>query len=391
MSDKAKTRRGHGSGAVYQIASGKWECLLDLGYVTDPNDPEKKKRKRIKRVRDTQRAAQHALDELKRQHHMGTLNTGKSPRLADYLREWLDQQGPARWKPNTILAHRKSAEHCVNAIGHLRLDQLRAGHVQAMLNDMADTYRRGTITGALAVLRMALKDAARDGLIVRNVATDARLPRHVANPPTAARFMTEDELQRFLSAAADHRDGPAFIVAVMTGLRLGELRGLTWEYSGVDTGTLRVTQQLQDNAGGGWRLTTPKTDTSTRDIPLPAAAIAALKRQKRHQLEDRVLSGGKWDDLGFVFTASNGQPLLRKRLHYALKAILTEAGIDNLRIHDLRHSFASFLIAQGADLLTVRDLCGHRSIQITADVYGHLFPRRKVEAMAAWDALGAVS
>lgn len=71
----------------------------------------------------------------------------------------------------------------------------------------------------------------------------------------------------------------------------------------------------------------------------------------------------------------------------ALKAVLSDAGIDDLRIHDLRHSFASYLIAQGADLLTVKELCAHKSTQIMADVYGHLFPRRKVEAMATWDRL----
>jgi integrase len=227
--------------------------------------------------------------------------------------------------------------------------------------------------------------------MVRNVASEVRMPRHVTTPATPARFMTEDELQRFLSAADTHQDGPVFGVAVMTGLRLGELRGLRWQDVDMDAGVLTVTNQLQDNAGGGWRLTTPKTDSSARTLPLPAAAVAALKRQHRRQLEDRVLSGGKWQDTGFVFTATNGQPLQRQRIYQSLRAVLTSAGVDGLRFHDLRHAFASYLIANGADLLTVRDLCGHRSIQVTANTYAHLFPNRKAEAMAVWDRLEGVA
>ena len=385
---KAKrSRRGNGSGAVYETASGKWEAVLDLGYVTDPNNPEKKKRKRVKRTRATEREAIDALDELKRHHHLGTLQTGKSPRLAEYLQEWFDAQGAARWKPNSIAAHRASMRFSVEAIGHLRLDQLRAGHVQTMLNDLAGTYARNTISGAVSVLRMALKDAVRDGLVSRNVAADARMPRHVCTPATEARFMTEDELGRFLTAAEAHPDGPLYVVAVLTGLRLGELRGLTWEHAGIESGTLRVVQQVQDNTAGSWRAVTPKTDTSIRDVPLPARVVAALKRQKRRQLEDRVLSGGKWGDHGFVFTGQYGNPMQSNRVRYGLRTILTSAGISHLRFHDLRHSFASYLIAHGADLLTVRDLMGHRSIQVTANVYGHLFPNRKADAMALWDAL----
>ena len=335
MSDpKRKTRRGHGSGAVYENQNtGKWEAVLDLGYIAGPDG--KKRRKRVKRLRATERDAIQVLDELKRQHHAGTLQQGKSPRLADYLQEWFDRQGPARWKPTSIRAHRKSVRFCVSALGHIRLDQLRAAHVEDMLNTMASTYARNTIIGALSVLRMALKDAVRDGLVVRNVATEARMPRHVATPATVARIMTTVELQRFMTVAREHSDGAVCAVAVMTGLRLGEIRGLRWQDVDMDASMLVVKHQLQDNSGGGWSLTSPKTDTSVRTLPLPLSAVNALKRQYRRQLEDRVLSGDKWQDNGLVFTARDGQPLSVPRIHKVLKTILLDAGVDDLRFHDL--------------------------------------------------------
>lgn len=394
MAGQPKTRRGQGAGAVFQVQSGrntgKWVAALDLGYVTDPRDPEKKKRKRVTRMRATERGAITALDDLKRQHHMGTLQTGKSPRLADYLEQWFAEHGAARWKPNSISAHRHSIAHVTRAIGHIRLDQLQPGHVRTMVNDLAAAgYSRATITAAKTTLSSALADAVNDGTIPRNVARGVRMPNHVATPATAPRFMTEAELHRFLTAADAHPDGAALTVAVTTGLRIGELLGLRWHPESVDldAGVIHVTQQLQRVSGGGWQLASLKSDSSARTIPLSARAVAALRRQKRRQREDRVLAGGGWQDHGFVFTGPQGQPMQRARARRALARVLDTAGIDPLRFHDLRHSFASFLIHRGFDLLTVRDLCGHKSIQITANVYGHLFPDRKAEAMGAWDAL----
>lgn len=389
---KTKSRRGHGDGSIYRNSkTGKWEAVLDLGYLSDPNDSGKKKRKRIKRTCVTEREAIKALDDVKREHHLGTLQHGKSPRLADYLQEWFERQGSARWKPNSIRAHRKSVRYCVDALGHIRLDQLRAAHVEDMLNTMATTYARNTIVGALSVLRMALKDAVRDGLVVRNVASEARMPRHVATPMTQPKFMTTEELQPFLAAAAEHPDGAVCAVAVMTGLRLGEIRGLRWQDIDMDASILRVTHQLQSNDGGGWRLTTPKTDTSIRTLPLPAVTVAALKRQHRRQLEDRVLAGSRWQDHGFVFTAQQGQPMPEQRIRLALEAILASAGVDGLRFHDLRHTFASFLISNGCDLVGIKELMGHTSIQTTANRYAKLFPDKKQAVMATWDQLSSVA
>jgi len=276
-------------------------------------------------------------------------------------------------------------------MGHLRLDQLRAGHIEDMLNTMAETYARNTIIGALAVLRMAMKDAVRDGLVVRNVASEARMPRHVEKDTFATRFMTTDELQRFLAAAHDHTDGAVCAVAVLTGLRMGEIRGLRWQDVDMDASVLTVEHQLQDNAGGGWRLTTPKTDSSGRTLPIPMVAVDELRRQYRHQLEDRVLAGAKWQDHGFIFTAQHGQPMPTNRIRKTLSDVLTTADVDALRFHDLRHSFASFLISHGADPIAIKTLMGHKTIQTTLNTYAKLFPDKKAEVMATWDMLKGVA
>ena len=386
---KSKGRRGHGSGSVYQNGTtGRWEVVLDLGYITGPDGS--KRRKRVKRTRDTQRDAITALEEMKRDHYAGTLQQGKSPRLADYLAEWLSVNGAERWRENTATGYRTAVNRMVPVIGHIRLSDLRSANVEALLAGMAESYARGTIQHARNVLRIALNDAVRDDKITRNVAAKARLPRHVATPTTVARPLSLSELPRFLNAARDHDGGAILTVAVYTGLRLGELRGLTWEALDMDDGTLTVSQQVQDGTGG-WKVTPPKSDHARRTVPLQAGAVAALKRQHRHQLEQRVLSGGRWVEHGFVFTSETGNPLAITTVTNILNAVLSAASLPRRRFHDLRHSFASYLISHGADLMTVRDLCGHSTITITADTYGHLFPNRRQEVMAAWDTLEAVA
>lgn len=377
-------RRGHGSGAVYKTKSGKWEAVLDLGYVV--NQEGQRRRKRVKRVRATEAAAIKALDDLKRENHLGTLGEGRSPRLADYLAQWLADNTDTRWRPNTVTGYTVATKRISDAIGHIRLKELKPAHVEAMLNGMAKTHARGTIEFTRNVLRIALNDARRNDLVIRNAAGDARTPKIVTKQSTKPNPLHPDEIPVFLTACRARLYGPLLTLAVYTGLRRGELRGLMWEDIDMEAGVLTVKHQVQD-INGQWQVVPTKTDTGERSVPLPTGALAALKMQRRHQLEQQVLAGGKWKDQGFVFTNPTGDPLSGSTMGNAFRDALDAAGIPRRRFHDLRHTFASFLISHGADLIAIKELCGHASLQVTVDTYGHLFPNRKVDVMSTWDKL----
>lgn len=111
-------------------------------------------------------------------------------------------------------------------------------------------------------------------------------------------------------------------------------------------------------------LTETKTDRSRRIIALPAPLIAALRAHRVRQLQERLVAGSHWQERGFVYSSGVGSGLEPRNLHRAFKAMLTKAGLPDIRFHDLRHSAASLMLAQGVPLRVVMEVLGHSSIGV---------------------------
>jgi integrase len=240
---------------------------------------------------------------------------------------------------------------------------------------------------ARIVLASALGDAVRDGLVARNAAKLARPPR-VERPEL--RVLGAEQVRRFLTFTADHPDGPLYALAVSSGLRQGELLGLSWTDVDLEAGQLTVRRSLARNADGNFSLSAPKTQRSRRTIALPAVGVDALRRQRQRLEEMRGVAGSAWQDRDdLVFTDVVGRPLMGYNVTRDFSKSLEEAGLPHVRFHDLRHTMATLAIGSGASLRTVSDALGHSSITVTADVYAHVTPEMKREvAVAIGRALG---
>jgi integrase len=241
------------------------------------------------------------------------------------------------------------------------------------------------------ILRRALADALRDGLVARNVAALARPPRVTARTIEPGRdYLDADALRALLAASALHPIGPLVVVAATTGLRQGELLGLAWDDVDAGAGTLTVRRALARAWDGGYALAAPKTARSRRTIHLPAAALAALERQRSRQATAREAAGTAWQDRdGLIFTNSIGRPLDPSAVVRDFHQLLEAAGLPRVPFHGLRHSTATALLGAGVPLRVVSDLLGHSGIGITADVYGHVERALRREAADAMDrALG---
>ena len=165
------------------------------------------------------------------------------------------------------------------------------------------------------------------------------------------------------------------MLAVHTGLRQGELLGLRWEDVDVEAGTLQVRRTLTGVANGRPVFTAPKTAKSRRRVKLTAAAVDALKRHRKRQLEQRMARAGLWRDLGLVFTTEVGTPLNRHNLSQrSFKPLLRRAELPEIRFHDLRHTCATLLLSKGVHPKFVQELLGHATIAITLDTYSHVLP-----------------
>lgn len=370
------SKRGQNEGTIYKRADGRWE-----GALTLPGTGGKRKRVYGK----TQREVREQLTALRRDLDQGMPVVTERQTVGQFLDRWLVDVVKPHKSPKTAVSYAQVTRlYLAPTLGQHLLTKLEPRHVQAMMNGMVE---RGlaprTVQYARAILRKALNQALKWGYVARNVATlvdPPKVKRHEITPLDAS------HAGRFLDAARDDRLRALFTVGVALGLRQGELLGLRWEDVDFATGTLTVRKQLQ-RIDGKPQLVDLKTERSRRTLPLPAVTASALRAHRARQSQERLLAGSRWQDWGLVFASTIGTPLDPRNLTDRYKALLAQAGLPNIRFHDMRHSCASLLIAQGVPLEIVSRILGHSQISLTMNTYVHLLPQAQQQAADAMDRL----
>lgn len=225
-----------------------------------------------------------------------------------------------------------------------------------------------TVAYAHTVLRTALMEAVRWGLVDRNVAAGAKSPRVVVREfPT----WTAAEVARVF-ASSDTGDLAAFWrLALLCGLRRGELIGLWWEDVDLERGTLAVRRTMQKSKTG-WTLGPPKTKKGKRSIALSRSCVVALKNHRDRQAFERQRLGDAWHESPFVFTNQTGGPLHVNTVIDRFERLIAAAGVPVIRFHDTRHTCATLLLTEGVHPKIVSELLGHSTVQQTLDVYSHV-------------------
>jgi integrase len=206
----------------------------------------------------------------------------------------------------------------------------------------------------------------------------AALAKPPTVPKTERRWLSGEELRTLFDATIGSRNHGLWVLAGTTGLRSAELLGLSWSDLDLDRGVLRVRHTLHRDAGA-WVFRATKT-RATRSVPLTAYAVRALRAHRARQSGDALALGVGRPD-GLVFTTERGQPLHGPNLAKLLRADLIDAGLPVVTLHQLRHSFASWLLAEGVDIKVVSVMLGHSRIAITADLYQHVAEEIKRDAI----------
>jgi integrase len=188
-----------------------------------------------------------------------------------------------------------------------------------------------------------------------------------------AKVLDVSDAQAFLAEAAQHRLGPLFSVTLALGLRLGEALGLQWRDVDFDAKTLRVARAAQW-IKGELTYVEPKSERSRRTIPLPAFACEVLEKLRAERRAERFAKGRPWKDDAPVFASTVGTPIDDSNARKAFKEILNAAGLPHMRIHDLRHTCATLLLAQGVHPRVVMETLGHSQYSLTMDTYSHVLP-----------------
>ena len=373
-------RRGRGEGSIYRRDDGTWVAVIHLGW----HDGKRRRKYLYARtraeVRDKYRKAQRALEE-------GRSLGDDRQKVGQYLEWWLSQALPGTVRDTTVVSYRGALRaNVIPHIGHIRLSKLTPQHVQAMLTAIQDKgLSARTAKYAHAVLRRALGQAERWGMVTRNVATLVEPPRAVR---PEVRSLKPDEVHTLLDAARGDRFEAILTVAIAVGLRRGEALGLRWSDIDLEAAVLRVRRALV-YVDGDLRFVDPKTKRSRRTIPLPSVSIQALREHRRRQAAERLAAGPAWEDDDLVFPSATGGPMDPNNLGRHFRALCDRAGIGRVRLHDLRHTCASLLLAQNVHPRVVMEILGHSGIAITMDTYSHVLPELQREAADRMDqALG---
>lgn len=375
---KERQRSVRGGGSLYKRPDGRWQGQISLGHSGG-------KRRRITRTGDTATEVRRKLREAQQSADRGVPVLSSTPRLDEYLTVWLSQK-KSEISPSTYRSYSGIVNnHITPDLGRIRLNKLTQQDVNAFLyrkieeaNKSAEKRARGekaarfsiaTVDGIRRVLRAALNDAMRDDYVGRNVATLARAPKV---PRFEGKALTRKEAEAFLEAVSGTRYALLYRIALSVGMRQAEILGLRWRDVDFEEGTISVRRQLQ-RVDGVQTLRDLKTIESRRTIPMTANTMKALRSHQVAQKEERLKAGGKWqgEHWQLVFMTPHGTPIDDANLRKDFRKRLEQAGLEHMRFHDLRHSAASFMAAQGVHVKEAQRILGHAQVVTTMQVYTH--------------------
>lgn len=263
--------------------------------------------------------------------------------------------------------------HIAPVIGGVQLEKLTPQNVQSLYIGSKSPFVCDTVH---TVLHQAFDQAIKLGEMVRNVCDAVDAPRL---PVKEVKPMTPAQVTAFLEAIRGDRLESLYIVAIGTGMRLGELFGLKWEDINFNDGYLSVRRTLQEING---KLDTkePKSKKGRRRIELSRLVVEALNNQRK-QLVREGLASCEW-----VFPNTRGGNLRRSHFHaQSYEPLLTKAGLPSFKFHDLRHTAATLMLMQGTHPKVVQKRLGHAQISITLDTYSHVLPSMQREAADRFD------
>jgi integrase len=365
-----------------------WELKFDAG-----RSPTTGKRKiRYHAFRGTKREAQLKLAELIAAVGKGSFVEPSKTTVADFVRARVEQwEAAGDISARTAQRYRQLVENqIVPHLGAMLLQKLRPLDLEAWHTTLRNCGRvRGkggvaarTIGHAHRILGKALRDAARNGMVSRNVVSEQSAPK-----VTDDEMVIVQDVPSLVESLRGWRLGTVAIVSLFTGMRLSEVLALRWNRVDLDKGAIDVREAVEQTMLHGLRFKPPKSKAGRRDVTLPDMLVEVLREHRKATLELRMqLGAGRLSDDALLFANLEGAPLSPNAVSAAWADFAASIGMPDVTFHALRHTHASQLIHEGVDIVTISKRLGHAKPDITLRVYAHLFHKDDSKAAAAINA-----
>ncbi len=367
-------------GHLRQRTKGSWQITIYSGYVGS------KAVRHHETVNGTKTDAMRRMRELESGLDKGVpIPVGKVT-VAEHLHNWLEGYARTSCSQRTEEGYKSIVEnHLIPALGHIQLRQLQPQAIQAYYGRAMDKAGKSlsarTVQKHHRLLSQSLRYAVKQDILGRNVC-------EMVSPPSwkgkTMRTLTPSELEVLLKNTSDNQFYPVIYTAVSTGLRQAELLGLRWRDIDLDMLSVSVSQTLYKRRGI-CTFQQPKTEHSRRRVAM-TPKLALFLRDYKKERELLYLDLGTilgLDDM--VFANHEGQPLDPSMLSHEFASIVKRAGLEHVRFHDLRHTFASLALLRGAKPKVISEALGHSSVAFTMDIYSHIIEGMQSEMMALLD------
>ena len=357
-----------------------WEARYSLGF-----DPATGKQIQKAVTGTTQKEVAQKLREITTDIGRGTYVEPSKITLKQWMAEW-QRDYLVGVKPST----KRLYEECVRLyilphLGEAKLDQLSGPMIQRFYNDLLNPSKdnqRGicakSVKNVHGILHKALQQAVKNELIRLNPSENCVLPRVQKKEMHP---LTQEQMRALFELLPDHPHEYLYQIAIFTGMREGELLGLTWDCVDFKHHTILVKQQLQrEHQKGGRYLVVPPKNSKIRYIPMAPSVMKLFALQKQRQEFQRKKVGEAWENSGMVFTNPVGGYLSSRTVYDCFKRLAKKIGAPEARVHDLRHTYAMACIESGVDIKTLQENLGHATAAFTLEVYGHVSKQMQINS-----------
>jgi len=388
-------RRGNGEGCIRQLKDGSWEARIMIGY-NEKGSPKFKTFTSKKRSVVVQKLSEYIANQKYSQPEVACNES-----LEKWLRRWLNEYVANNVRASTRVSYEGIVKHqLIPYIGKIKLGNLKKADIENMYSKLLVNGRADgkgglsikTIENVALCLHKALQTALEHEYIAKNPADIAKVPTlRSENIEKAEMNVLTKEEQKALIKACDYSVyGMGILTTLNTGLRLGELLGITWDDVDFEKNTISISKQVNrvhdysSNAKSKTKLGiqfNTKTSSSTRIISMSMPLAEHMLKYKNIQQEHIAKWGKAYNDLNMVFAREDGWYVDPSTFRDNYLKILKKAGLEPQRFHTLRHTFATRALEAGVEAKIVSKILGHSTIQMTLDTYTHVLPQLQSEAM----------